>query len=96
MRCVLAENRRYLAPYAERLLGEYRLTDGPDGPLCDANLSRLAGGLTYRQMVAAAEQAHFREALDVIARETVDLFEQVLDREPRVAALDATNDPAAR
>ncbi|MFM8826745.1 MAG: hypothetical protein ACKOFT_06675 [Actinomycetota bacterium] len=95
-RCVLAENRRYLAPYAERLLDEYRLTDGPDGPMCDATLSRLAGGLTYRQMVAAAEQAHFRDALDFIAHETVDLFEQVLDREPRVAGLDATSHPAAR
>ena len=35
-------------------------------------------------MVAAAEQAHFRDALDFIARETVHLFEQVLDREPRL------------
>jgi hypothetical protein len=95
-RCVLAENRRYLVPYTHTLLGEYRLTAGPDGPMCDANLSRLAGGLTYRQMVAAAERAHFRDALDVIARETVDLFEQVLDREPRIAVLAATSDPAAR
>ena len=50
----------------------------------ERTLGTLAGGLTYRQMVAAAEQAHFRDALDFIARETVDLFEQVLDREPRL------------
>jgi hypothetical protein len=81
---VFAENRRYLVPYLARLVPDYDLTDGPDGPQCRPAMSRLAHGLTYPEMVAAAKQADFEGALRQIATTTVDLFEEVLDRVPRL------------
>lgn len=78
---VFAENRRYLKPYLARLLPEYELTNGPQ---CRPELSRLANGLDYAGMVAAAKQADFEGALRQIATTTVDLFEEVIARVPKL------------
>lgn len=93
-RHVLAENRRYLKIYLRRLLDEYQLTAGPAGPQCNAELSRLTGGLSYTEMVATAERANFRGALGQIASAIVKLFAQVIERVPQLAEYTAYDAPS--
>jgi hypothetical protein len=71
---VLAENRRYLRVYKEQILREMQLECTADGWQCCEELRHAAGGLTYAQMVEAAEATHFRRALWQIAESIADLF----------------------
>ena len=83
-RRVLEENRRYQAIRTQRLLKKYALTERDGEPECRADLSRQAGGLTYRQMVAAAKRTRFRHALWQMGEAVADLFEAVVDRTPEL------------
>lgn len=85
LRIVLAENHRYQKILNPRLVREMTVTTGPDGkPTCDPALSAAAGGLSYPEMVAAAEESGFREALLEIAELIVDGFEKVIAKEERL------------
>lgn len=91
---VLAENRRYLKMINRRWLAEYALTETGSGWQCSAELSRQAAGLSYAEMVDLAEQANFRHALWQMGEAIVDLFEQVIQRQPRLAQIsDPTGSP---
>jgi len=82
LRAVLAENRRYMALYKDQVLADMELTPTPQGGQCRAALSQAAGGLSYAQMVAAAEDAHFRQALVQIGEAVADLFAEVVRLTP--------------
>lgn len=82
---VLQENRRYLKKYLERLLPEYQLVQAGDTWNCAAELSRQAGGLSYSQMVDAAQAAGFRETLTQIARAAAAQFDEVVRRVPALS-----------
>lgn len=77
LRAVLLENRRYLKVYQRQVLKEMTLKPTGDAWQCDPALTAATGGLSYAQMVAAAEAAHFRHALWQIAEVVADLFGQV-------------------
>lgn len=85
LRAVLTENHRYQKIVNVRLLREMTLTKGGDGrPACDPSLSAAAGGLSYPEMLAAAKEAGFREALFEIGELVVDGFEKVIERQDRL------------
>ena len=54
------------------------LTPGADGPVVSENVSRATGGLNYARMIELAEAAQMKQTLDIIATESVDLFEKVI------------------
>lgn len=74
---VMAENRRYQRIRNSRIIRELSLDENGD---CDAELSRKSGGLSYREMVAAADAADFRHALWQIAEMIADRFDQLVER----------------
>lgn len=84
---VLSENRRYLKIYVPRLLKEYALTQSRSGPQCSAELSRVTGGLNYAEMLELASKANFRHALWQMGEAIVQLFEQVIARQPKLQTL---------
>ncbi len=84
LRKVLSENRRYQAIRNPRLLELYELRRTDDGWECDARLREQTGGLSYAEMVQAAERAHFRHALWQMGEAIADLFEHVVERQPRL------------
>lgn len=87
LRAVLAENHRYQKIVNVRLLREMALVAGGDGrPACDPALSAAAGGLSYPEMLAAAKEAGFREALFEIGELVADGFEKVIERQDRLRA----------
>jgi len=90
---LLAENRRYQRIRNGRLLKEIALTEGPDGPQCNPDLSKKTGGLSYTEMVAMADEANFRHALWQIAEAIADLFEQVIQEQPLLQELPADDGP---
>ena len=77
LRAVLAENRRWLRVYKDRVLQELQLQQPAEGWQCRAELQQTAGGLTYAQMVDLAHQAGFRRALWQIGEAIADLFQKV-------------------
>ncbi len=79
-RRVLAENRRYQQQRTAELLKRYRLTEQDGTQHCSEELSRQAGGLTYREMVDVADRAHFRRALWQMGEAVAELFADVLKR----------------
>ncbi len=88
LRAVLAENHRYQKILNPRLLRELTVKPGPDGrPACDPALSAAAGGLSYPEMLAAAETAQFRRALFEIGELIADTFEKVIARQERLRDL---------
>ncbi len=90
---LLAENRHYQQIRNRRLLDEIALTDGPDGPQCNSDLSKKTGGLSYAEMVKVAQEANFRHALWQIAEAIADLFEQVIQEQPLLQELPAGDGP---
>ncbi len=81
---VLAENRRYLRVYNEVVLKDMELKKTATGWQCSEALSKQTGGLTYAQMVEAAEKANFRHALWQMGEAVADLFGKVVERVPRL------------
>jgi len=90
---VLAENRHYQRIRNGRILEELALKRTPAGWQCDASLSDRTGGLTYAEMVEAAEAADFRHALWQMGEAIVDLFVRVIQEEPTLANLPADSCP---
>jgi hypothetical protein len=78
LRAVLAKNRRYLRVLAQRWLAELALRPSAGGWECDEGLRAAAGGLPYAQMVALAEQAGFRLALQQIGEAVADLLAAIV------------------
>jgi len=82
LRAVLEENHRHQKRLNPRLLRELTLRPGPDGrPVCDPGLGEAAGGLSYTEMLAAAEASQFRRALYEIGELIADQFERIIDRQ---------------
>jgi hypothetical protein len=90
---LLAVNRHYQRIRNGRLLEEIALTDGPDGPQCNPDLSKKTGGLSYTEMVKLADEANFRHALWQIAEAITDLFEQIIEEQPLLQDLPMDNGP---
>ncbi|MDF1861707.1 MAG: hypothetical protein P1U87_15930, partial [Verrucomicrobiales bacterium] len=79
LRAVLAENHRYQRIRNPRIIQKLTLKPGANGLLqCDEELSKTAGGLSYGEMLEAAEQANFRHALWQIGELIADAFEKVI------------------
>lgn len=82
LRAVLAENHRYQGIRNRHLLADLSLSTGPDGaPVCQAALSETAGGLSYSEMLEAAREARFREALGETGELIADAFEGLVSRQ---------------
>ncbi|MFV1994193.1 MAG: hypothetical protein ACC661_02055 [Verrucomicrobiales bacterium] len=95
LRAVLEENRRYQRIRNLRLIKQLALTESSSGELvCDSELSFKTGGLTYQEMVAAAREANFRQALWRMGEIIADLFEKVIERQERLQELPPSDGPA--
>ncbi|MEQ1860833.1 MAG: hypothetical protein ABMA13_12935 [Chthoniobacteraceae bacterium] len=81
---VLAENRRWCAIHAQDVMRDLALTNGE----CSAAIRELTG-LNYVQMVALANEAHYRHALWQMAEAIAEMFAAVVQRAPKLAALPA-------
>lgn len=93
LRAVLAENRRWCGFHANDVLREMELVRGVDGrPECSEAIRRSTG-LTYAQMAALAEQAHFRRALGYIGDVAADMMEATVRASPRLAKLGGDHGP---
>ena len=79
---VLSENRRYQQIRNGRIIQQMALRRVGGGWECDGQLSRQSGGLTYAEMIQAAEQAGFRHALWQMAQRITDMFEQIVHLQP--------------
>lgn len=90
---VLAENRRYQRIRNARLLKQYSLTQAGNAWTCDEELSRQTGGLSYQDMVEAADKAGFRHALWQMGEAIADVFTQVVERSPHLQAMPGTTEP---
>ncbi|QDU08916.1 hypothetical protein [Gimesia aquarii] len=90
---VLEENRRYQKIRNLRLIKKYALVQSGTSWKCDEELSRKTGGLTYKEMVEAAERAQFRHALWEMGEAIVVLFEQVIERVPYLQTLPNATKP---
>jgi hypothetical protein len=81
---VLHENRRYQSIRNARLIKKYALRETAQGLTCSETLTRQTGGLTYSEMIAVANRANFRHALWQMGEAIVTLFEEVIERTPRL------------
>ncbi len=91
---VMTENHRYQKVRNARLIRELSLTKGPDGrQVCDAALSAASGGLTYPEMVAAAEAAQFRHALWQMGELIADVFEKMVSQQASLQELPTGEGP---
>ena len=84
---VLAENRRFQAIRNGYLVRQYALEKTDQGWQCNAELSKITGGLSYQEMVEAADKANFRHALWQLGEAIVQLFEQVVERQPMLESV---------
>ncbi|MFI4852505.1 MAG: hypothetical protein ACIAZJ_25630 [Gimesia chilikensis] len=90
---VLAENRRYQQIRTPRLMKQYALKQQGTRWVCDEELSRRTGGLSYTEMVALAEKANLRHALWEMGEAVANLFAQVVERVPYLQNLPDTSVP---
>ena len=94
LRAVLAENRRYQRIRNRQLIDQLAVTVAKNGELvCDPELSRLTGGLRYREMIEAAESANFREALWQIGEIIAVTFQKVINRQELLEDLPVSGGP---
>lgn len=93
LRAVLQENRRYLQIYNRQVLAEMELKRAGAGWQCHADLQQATGGLSYAQMIEAAEEAHFRHALWQIAEAIADLFGEVSRLVPELRQMPRSDGP---
>lgn len=94
LRAVLLENRRYQAIRNPRLLARYRLRKVKDQWECSDELTQQADGLRYADMVRLADEAGFRHALWNMGEAIANLFEQVIERSPKLQDLPAGDGPS--
>lgn len=93
LKAVLAENRRWCPVHAREVLKDMELVRGTDGrPDCNAELRRSVG-LSYDQMVALAEKAHYRRALGYIGDVIADLMEATVRHSSNLAKLGGNHGP---
>lgn len=79
---VCRQNRRYLPVYLSTLLPRYQLRM-QDGELhCHPELSSIAGGLTWLEMLDAARAADMRGTLQTITELTIEMMQAVCQRVP--------------
>lgn len=90
---VLAENRRYQKIRNPRLIKKYALKQKGASWICDEELSRTTGGLSYAEMVEVADKANLRHALWDMGEAIAGLFEQVVERVPYLQSLPDTTVP---
>jgi hypothetical protein len=77
LQAVLAENRRYFRFWTRHEYELLQLRQTPAGWECHEDLSRLTGGLSYAQMLQAAEQAGLRRAIGQIAGKIAEVWEDL-------------------
>jgi hypothetical protein len=94
LRAVLQENRRYLRIYKDYVLKEMQLHRTGGDWHCTAELSRTTGGLSYAQMVQAAEKAEFRQALWQIGEFIANLLAQAVQFVPNLDPMPRVDDPS--
>jgi len=88
--------RHRLAELPVRHVGSRRHRNkNRSGWLCDMELSRRTGSMTYQQIVAMADKANFRHALWQMGEVIADLFEQVMERQPLLQNLPINDDPSS-
>ena len=87
---VLAENRRYLRLYVKSVLADMALQPAAGGWQCRAELSAQAHGLSFEQMMAAAEEARLRGTREFIADAIAKAFGHVA----RKGVIDTARPPA--
>jgi hypothetical protein len=93
LHAVLAENRRYQRIRNPRLVQQLTVRTQPNGErVCAPELSRVAGGLSYPEMLEAAEAANFRHALWQMGEIIADAFAKIIDRQERLQELPAEVD----
>jgi hypothetical protein len=90
LRQVLAQNHRYQQIRNARIIRQ--LTLDAEGN-CDAALSQTANGLSYDEMLAAAENAKFQNALWQIGEIIADGFEKVIARQSLLQELPQPDEP---
>ncbi len=91
---VLKENRRYQRVLNTRLVKQLTVTRSPTGEFaCDPELSVVAGGLTYPEMLEAADKANFRHALWQMGEMIADVFARVIERQERLQDLPLSDGP---
>lgn len=93
LRAVLAENRRYLRFHVADVLRDLELQRVGDRWECNETLRRATGGLTYSQMLEAADRAQLRGALRQMAEAIADLFDQVAERVPQLKHMPRNDGP---
>ena len=95
LRVLLVENRSYQRIRNPVLIRQLSLKKSPSGELvCDPELSRVTGGLSYTEMIEAARESNFRHALWQMGEIIAEFFEKLTDRQERLQNLPiSTNDP---
>ena len=94
LNAVLIENRRYQAIRNPRLLKQYQLRKIRNAWECSDELSNQTGGLRYVEMVRIADEANFRHALWQMGEAIANLFEEVIERSPKLQELPASDSPS--
>ena len=85
LRALLTENRRYQRIRNPRLVHQLTVKPAANSErVCDAELSRIAGGLSYTEMLEAAEKANFRHALWQMGEIIADAFANIIERQERL------------
>ena len=93
LQAVLAENRRYLRSYRAEVLQELQLERTDDDWQCREELRRATGGLSYPEMIEAAEKSQFRRALWQIAEAVVGLFGEIVRLVPDLRRIPGHDGP---
>lgn len=80
LQIVLEKNREYEAKRTSGIIRDLALTKDKNGILnCSNKLSDQTGGLSYQEMIEAADKADFRHTLWEIGEAIADLFENVVE-----------------
>jgi hypothetical protein len=91
---VLRENRRYLRIHCRHVLKDLELSQVDGRWECSDAMRQATGGLSYAQMLDAAEKSRFREMLLQLADITADLFAKVHAGVPELRDLPADSGPS--
>jgi len=96
LQIVLEKNREYEARRTPGIIKDLALTKGKDGQLnCSQELSAKTGGLSYQEMIEAADKANFRHTLWEMAEAIADLFEEVVELQHQLQEMPApAKDPS--
>jgi phage terminase large subunit GpA-like protein len=90
---VLSENRRYLRTHCRHVLKELELRQVDGRWECSDAMRQTTGGLSYAQMLDAAEKSGFRQMLLQLAETTADMFAKVIGGVPDLKGLPVDEGP---